>query len=116
LEVRYQFCPISRPRICLRCVRTGVQGLGTERRLLSAGNSTLKYDLGSEDRDGNQESTISIFTLDKQGTVRHFYSVHPRLGPGIQTRGIDEYNPIWNVLDLTPQGPRKLHRLARGSY
>ena len=22
------------------------------------------------------------------------------------TRGIDEYNPIWNVLDLTPQGRR----------
>ena len=73
-------------------------------RLLSAGESTFKYDLGSEDREGNQDSTISVFTLDKQGTVRHFYSVHPRLAHNIQTRGIDEYNPIWNVLDLTPQG------------
>jgi predicted dithiol-disulfide oxidoreductase (DUF899 family) len=75
-------------------------------RLLSAGESTFKYDLGSEDREGNQDSTISIFTLE-QGTVRHFYSVHPRLGPNIQTRGIDEYNPIWNILDLTPQGRGK---------
>ena len=25
----------------------------------------------------------------------------------IQTRGIDEYNPIWNVPDLTPQGRGK---------
>lgn len=73
-------------------------------RLLSAGESTFKYDLGSEDREGNQDSTISVFALDKQGTVRHFYSVHPRLAYNIQTRGIDEYNPIWNVLDLTPQG------------
>jgi predicted dithiol-disulfide oxidoreductase (DUF899 family) len=38
------------------------------------------------------------------GTLRHFYSVHPRLAEDIKQRGIDEYNPIWNVLDLTPQG------------
>src|SRR5918992_193329 len=43
-------------------------------RLLSAGESTFKYDLGSEDREGGQDSTISVFTLDKQGTVRHFYT------------------------------------------
>lgn len=73
-------------------------------RLLSAGESTFKYDLGSEDADGNQDSTISVFTRDKDGTVRHFYSVHPRLGEDIQERGIDEYNPIWNILDMTPQG------------
>ncbi len=41
---------------------------------------------------------------DGDGTVRHFYSVHPRLADDIDTRGIDEYNPIWNVLDLTPRG------------
>jgi predicted dithiol-disulfide oxidoreductase (DUF899 family) len=73
-------------------------------RLLSAGENTFKYDLGGEDREGNQDSAISVFTRDKQGTVRHFYSVHPRLAHDIETRGIDEYNPIWNVLDLTPQG------------
>ena len=76
-------------------------------RLLSAGASTFKYDLGSEDREGNQDSTISVFTLEKPGTVRHFYSVHPRLAHNIDTRGIDEYNPIWNVLDLAPQGRGK---------
>jgi len=73
-------------------------------RLLSAGESSFKYDLGSEDAAGQQDSTISVFTLDQEGTVRHFYSVHPRLAHSIDTRGIDEYNPIWNVLDLTPQG------------
>ena len=72
-------------------------------RLLSAGDGKFKYDLGSEDADGNQDSTISVFTLDKDG-VRHFYSVHPRLADDIDTRGIDEYNPIWNILDLTPHG------------
>jgi predicted dithiol-disulfide oxidoreductase (DUF899 family) len=73
-------------------------------RLLSAGESTFKYDLGSEDREGGQDSTISVFTRDSDGTLRHFYSVHPRLGHDIEERGIDEYNPVWNILDLTPQG------------
>lgn len=73
-------------------------------RLLSAGESTFKYDLGSEDRDGNQDSTISVFTRDADGTLRHFYSGHPWLAEDIRERGIDELNPIWNVLDLTPQG------------
>jgi predicted dithiol-disulfide oxidoreductase (DUF899 family) len=73
-------------------------------RLLSAGSSTFKYDLGSEDREGGQDSTISVFTRDSDGTLRHFYSGHPWLGKDLQERGIDELNPIWNVLDLTPQG------------
>ena len=43
-------------------------------RLLSAGESTFKYDLGSEDHEGGQDSTISVFTRDSDGTLRHFYS------------------------------------------
>jgi len=73
-------------------------------RLLSAGESSFKYDLGSEDEAGNQDSTISVFTRDKEGTLRHFYSGHPRLAGDIKERGIDELSPIWNLLDLTPQG------------
>jgi len=73
-------------------------------RLLSAGESTFKYDLGSEDREGGQDSTISVFTRESDGTLRHFYSCHPWLDPNIKERGIDELNPIWNMLDLTPQG------------
>ena len=73
-------------------------------RLLSAGESSFKYDLGSEDAEGHQDSTISVFTRDDEGTLRHFYSGHPRLGEDIKERGIDELTPIWNVLDLTPQG------------
>jgi len=73
-------------------------------RLLSAGKNSFKYDLGSEDAEGRQDSTISVFSLNEDGSVRHFYSVHPRLGHEVETRGIDEYNPIWNVLDLTPKG------------
>jgi predicted dithiol-disulfide oxidoreductase (DUF899 family) len=73
-------------------------------RLISAGESTFKYDLGSEDREGHQDSTVSVFTKDADGTLRHFYSAHPRMSEDIKERGIDELVPIWNVLDLTPRG------------
>jgi len=73
-------------------------------RLLSAGESSFKYDLGSEDSEGHQDSTISVFTRDKDGTLRHFYTGHPWLAKDIRERGIDEMSPIWNMLDLTPQG------------
>jgi predicted dithiol-disulfide oxidoreductase (DUF899 family) len=73
-------------------------------RLLSAGDTTFKYDLGSEDREGHQDSTISVFTRDSDGAVHHFYSAHPWISPEIKERGIDLMSPIWHVLDLTPQG------------
>jgi predicted dithiol-disulfide oxidoreductase (DUF899 family) len=73
-------------------------------RLLSAANNTFKYDLGSEDREGAQDSTVSVFTRDVNGAVRHFYSAHPRMSPDIKERGIDLLAPMWHFLDLTPQG------------
>ena len=73
-------------------------------RLTQRRESTFKYDLGSEDREGHQDSTISVFTRDTDGTLRHFYSAHPWLSEDIKERGIDELTPIWNFLDLTPQG------------
>jgi predicted dithiol-disulfide oxidoreductase (DUF899 family) len=73
-------------------------------RLLSAGSSTFKYDLGSEDREGKQDSTISVFARARDGALRHFYSAHPRMASDVKERGIDLLSPIWNMLDLTPQG------------
>jgi predicted dithiol-disulfide oxidoreductase (DUF899 family) len=73
-------------------------------RLLSAGSSTFKYDFGSEDKEGNQDSAISVFTRDDDGTVRHSYTGHPWLDADINERGLDELVPIWNVMDLTRQG------------
>jgi predicted dithiol-disulfide oxidoreductase (DUF899 family) len=52
-------------------------------RLLSAGSNTFKYDLGSEDANGGQDSSVSIFTKDADNAVRHFYTVHPRMAPDI---------------------------------
>jgi len=91
-------------------LRAHARNRGWDRlRLLSAGESTFKYDLGSEDREGHQDSTISVFTRESDGSLRHFYSAHPRLAADIKERGIDELNPIWNFLDLTPQGRGKFY-------
>jgi predicted dithiol-disulfide oxidoreductase (DUF899 family) len=89
----------------LRTLRAHARSRGWDKlRLLSAGDSTFKYDLGSEDREGNQDSTVSVFTRDTQGTVRHLYTAHPRMAPDIQERGIDLLAPIWHFMDLTPEG------------
>jgi predicted dithiol-disulfide oxidoreductase (DUF899 family) len=86
-------------------LRAHARARGWDRlRLLSAGNNTFKYDLGSEDREGNQDSTVSVFTREANGTVRHSYTAHPRMAGDIQERGIDLLASMWHFMDLTPQG------------
>jgi predicted dithiol-disulfide oxidoreductase (DUF899 family) len=71
---------------------------------LSAGTSRFKFDLGSEDGEGAQDSSVSVFTQDSDGSIRHFYTAHPRMAPNIKERGIDLLAPMWHFLDLTPEG------------
>jgi predicted dithiol-disulfide oxidoreductase (DUF899 family) len=73
-------------------------------RLLSAGDSTFKYDLGSEEVDGTQTEWISVFTLGGDGTVRHLYSKGAQMADDRRERGIDLLSPVWHLLDLTPGG------------
>jgi predicted dithiol-disulfide oxidoreductase (DUF899 family) len=73
-------------------------------RLLSAGNTTFKYDLGSEEADGAQTEWITVFTRDRDGTVRHLYSKGAQLADDRRERGIDLLSPVWHLLDLTPHG------------
>jgi predicted dithiol-disulfide oxidoreductase (DUF899 family) len=73
-------------------------------RLLSAGDSTFKHDLGSEEPDGTQTEWISVFTLGSDGHVRHVYSKGAQMADDRRERGIDLLTPVWNLLDLTPSG------------
>jgi predicted dithiol-disulfide oxidoreductase (DUF899 family) len=73
-------------------------------RLLSAAENSFKFDLGSQDAEGNQSSTISVFDRDEDGTIRHTYTVQPQWSETDYQRGMDLYNPVWHLLDLTPQG------------
>lgn len=89
----------------LKALRSHARARGwSNLRLLSASSNTFKYDLGSEDLDGGQDSALSVFTRDSEGAVRHFYTAHPRMAPEIKERGIDLLSPVWNLMDLTPQG------------
>jgi predicted dithiol-disulfide oxidoreductase (DUF899 family) len=76
----------------------------TNLRLLSAGDSTFKFDLGSEESDGIQTEWISVFTRGEDGTVRHMYSKGAQMADDRRERGIDLFTPVWHLLDLTPDG------------
>jgi predicted dithiol-disulfide oxidoreductase (DUF899 family) len=73
-------------------------------RLLSAGDNRFKYDFRSENAEGNQDSALSVFRRDANGTLRHVYTTHPWLDDDMNERGIDLLQPVYNMLDLTPQG------------
>ena len=73
-------------------------------RLLSAGDSAFKYDLGSEESDGAQTEWISVFTLGGDGTVLHLYSKGAQMADDRRERGIDLLSPVWHLLDLGPSG------------
>ena len=54
-------------------------------RLLSCADNSFQYDLAAEDEEGNQDSTVSVFTLESDRSPRHFYScpsaAWPRTSP-----------------------------------
>jgi predicted dithiol-disulfide oxidoreductase (DUF899 family) len=89
----------------LPALRAHARARGWENvRLLSCGASTFQQDFGAEDDDGSQNSTVSVFTLDTDGSPRHFYTSHPQFDDDIRERGIDLLAPAWHILDITPQG------------
>jgi predicted dithiol-disulfide oxidoreductase (DUF899 family) len=73
-------------------------------RMVSCGDNTFKYDFGSEDEHGEQDSTISVFVRDGAGEVHHTYSARPQTAEDVHQRGLDALSALWNLLDLTPQG------------
>ena len=75
--------------------------------------NTFKFDFGSENPDGGQDSTLSVFTRDADGAVRHFYTAHPWMSPEIRERGIDLLSPIWHFARSHAARPRQLVREPR---
>jgi len=89
-------------------LRSWARGRGWKNiRLLSSFGTTFNRDLGAENRKGEQTAAISVFTKDKNGTVRHFYQRFATM-TATQYRGIDPLTPVWNLFDLLPSG--------RGNY
>jgi predicted dithiol-disulfide oxidoreductase (DUF899 family) len=70
-------------------------------RLLSSSDSTFNRDFGYED-DNGQNPGLSIFRR-KGNDIYHFYASQAMMTPD-RNRGIDLYTPVWNLLDLLPEG------------
>jgi len=85
-------------------LRAWARGRGWKNiRLLSSFDTTFNRDFGVEDKQENQLPSISVFTKDKDGTVRHFYQKFAPLNAANE-RGIDQLSPVWNLFDLLPSG------------
>lgn len=73
--------------------------------LLSSEKNSYNRDYGAETPDGSQMPMLNVFRKD--GTVRHFWGsalLYARSERGQEPRHADLLWPLWNVLDLTPQG------------
>lgn len=74
-------------------------------RLLSSANNTYNADYFGE-IDGHQVTNANIFVKEGR-TIRHFWNSEMSMAPAIEggnMRHMDMLWPLWNVLDLTPQG------------
>jgi predicted dithiol-disulfide oxidoreductase (DUF899 family) len=74
-------------------------------RLLSSAKNSYQHDYLAEGDDGGQWPMANIF-VQRDGEIRHFWGselfFHPY--PSKDTRHVDQLRPLWNVLDLTPEG------------
>jgi predicted dithiol-disulfide oxidoreductase (DUF899 family) len=77
----------------------------THLKLLSSEKNSYNRDYRAESGDGSQMPMLNVFR--KNGTVRHFWGselLYAKSARGQEPRHVDMIWPIWNVLDVTPQG------------
>jgi predicted dithiol-disulfide oxidoreductase (DUF899 family) len=87
-------------------------------RLLSSRNNDYNADYHAENADGEQIPILNVFVRDG-GQVRHAWATELMFAPreeGIEARHVDSIWPIWNVLDMTPQGRSGVSELPLLSY
>jgi predicted dithiol-disulfide oxidoreductase (DUF899 family) len=75
-------------------------------RLLSSAGATYNRDYHGENEKGAQMPMMNVF-IKKKGAIRHFYGSELLYAPedkGQNARHNDLMWPLWNILDLTPEG------------
>ena len=75
-------------------------------RLLSSRSNTYNRDYHAETPEGEQMPVLNAFIRDG-GQFRHTWASELMYAPrdeGLESRHVDSIWPIWNVLDVTPQG------------
>jgi predicted dithiol-disulfide oxidoreductase (DUF899 family) len=75
-------------------------------RLYSDINGYYSRDYHGVLPDGSEIPSLNVFTR-RDGTIRHFWSgemTGDAADPGQDPRGAPDLAPLWNVLDMTPEG------------
>ena len=75
-------------------------------QLLSSRHNTYNRDYQAETPDGNQLPILNVFVRDGDA-IRHAWATELMFATredGMEPRHVDMIWPIWNVLDMTPQG------------
>jgi predicted dithiol-disulfide oxidoreductase (DUF899 family) len=75
-------------------------------RLLSSRNNSYNRDYHAESPEGEQMPILNVFVRDGD-RVRHTWASELMYAPrdeGEEARHVDSIWPIWNVLDVTPEG------------
>jgi predicted dithiol-disulfide oxidoreductase (DUF899 family) len=87
-------------------------------RLLSSRNNSYNRDYNAETPAGEQAPIMHVFARDGD-QVRHSWSTELFFAPGDEGQGarhVDSIWPVWNVLDMTPEGRGGTADLTRVDY
>jgi predicted dithiol-disulfide oxidoreductase (DUF899 family) len=99
--------PVVIAKSPLARIREYAHGRGwSNLKLLSAERNDYNRDYHGETAEGSQLPMLNVFVKDK-GKVRHLYGtemVFAKADKGQDPRHIDMMWPLWNVLDMTPEG------------
>jgi predicted dithiol-disulfide oxidoreductase (DUF899 family) len=75
-------------------------------KLLSSAGNSYNRDYFGEDEKGQQWPMLNVF-VRRDGKLRHFWGselFYAKADKGMHPRHVDLLWPLWNVLDLTPEG------------
>jgi predicted dithiol-disulfide oxidoreductase (DUF899 family) len=78
-------------------------------RLLSSAGNDYNRDYRGEGPDGGQLPMLNVF-VRRKGAIRHFYGTEllfAKAERGQHNRHVDMLWPLWNLLDVTPEGRGK---------
>ena len=78
-------------------------------RVLSSANNTYNRDYLAETPEGDQRPMLNVFHRDGD-VIRHFWGsemFYAPTEPGQDPRHVGTLEPLWNLLDLTPEGRGK---------
>jgi predicted dithiol-disulfide oxidoreductase (DUF899 family) len=75
-------------------------------RVLSSAGNTYNRDYLAETEDGDQMPMLNVFHRDGDA-IRHFWGselLYAPTEPGQEPRHVGTLEPLWNLLDLRPEG------------